>query len=64
MSSSLGKSVSNLFNDAFKYTSEELKMIKTKTYETKKVSILMITWIHLTGSVKGNYQIMTTFIAY
>ena len=37
MSSSLDKSVSNLPNDAFKHTSEEIKNDqKTKTYETKK----------------------------
>ena len=38
MSSNLDKLVSNLPNDAFKYTSEEMKNAKkTKTYETKGV---------------------------
>ena len=37
MSSSLDKFVSNLPNDAFQYTSEEIENDKkTKTYETKK----------------------------
>ena len=37
MSSSLDKLVTNLPNDAFRYTSEEIKNDKkTETYETKR----------------------------
>ena len=67
MSSSLDKLVSNLPNDAFKYTctSEEIKNDeKLKLMKQKGVCILMITRIHLTGSVKRNYQIKMIFTAY
>ena len=51
MSSSLNKPVSNLPNNAFKYTSEEIKNDKkTKTYETKRclcMSIHIIIWIDM-----------------
>ena len=64
MSLSLDKLVSNLPYNAFKYTSEEIKNDKKLKLMKQKVYILMITWIHLTGSVKRNYQIKTIFTAY
>ena len=54
MSSSLDKLVSNLPNDAFKYTSEEIKNAKKLELMTQKVSILMIRWIYLIGLMKKN----------
>ena len=54
MSSSLHKLVSNLPDDAFKYTSEQIK----------KVYTLMTTWIHLIGLMKQNYQLKMTSVAY
>ena len=46
------KSVSNLPNDAFKYISKEIKNAEKLKRMKQKVSILMIAWIHLIGSVK------------
>ena len=63
MNSSLDKLVSNLPNDSFEYTSEEVKNTKLKLMK-QKVSILMITWIRLIGSVKRNYQLKMIFTAY
>ena len=60
MSSSLDKLVSNLPNDVFKYTSEEIKNDnKLKLMKQKGVYPYdyIITWIHLTDPVKRNYQI-------
>ena len=64
ISSSLDKLVSNQPNNAFKHTSEEIKNDKKLKLMKQKVSILMITWIHLIGSVRRNYQIKTTFTTY
>ena len=64
MSSNLDKLVNNLPNDAFKYTSEDIKNDKKLKLMKQKVYILMIIWIHLTDLVKRNYQIKTIFTAY
>ena len=61
MSSTLDKLVSNLPNDAFKYTSEKIKNAK-KLKLMKQKGVL--TWIHLIGSSKINYQIKMIFITY
>ena len=67
MSSRLNKLVSNLPNYTFKCTSEEIKndeKLKPTKQKGVYLYILMITWIHLTGSVKRNCQIKTIITAY
>ena len=61
MSSSLDKLVSNLPNDALKYTSEEIKNDKKLKLMKQKGVYPYDYMIHLTGSVKRNYQIKTIF---
>ena len=62
MSSSLDKLVSNLPTEAFKYTCNRFKQEQFELMKQK--GVLMITWIHLTNSIKQNYQQEKNFSAY
>ena len=63
MSSSLDKLVSNLPKEAFKYTSEEFTGKKLNLM-SQKVRIHMITWIVLKNSMKRNYQLKRSSVAF
>ena len=63
MSSSLDKLVSNLPDEAFKYTSEGITNDK-KLNLLKRKGTLMTTWIVSENLMKINYQIKTIFIVH